>query len=153
MSVITATHIETKPAKMSIPARIKLFHDDLTMMTELGQTQLHTSADHRKTYYDAIERTTCLLRDIACEVSHFEMMIQERKGRGQDIKKHETTLEKVKKTCVGVDHARKLLRALDETHEYRQSHLPSEVEDPWDSIDTSEDEDAIRQYIKEIHGF
>ena len=143
----------TQSVKMSIPTRIKQFQDDLVMMSELSQQQLYTSADHRKTYYDAIERTTRLLRDIASEVSHFEIMIQERKGRGQDITKHETTLEKVKKTCVSVDDARKLLRLLDETCEYRQSHLPAEVEDPWDSIDTTEDEDAIRRYFKEIHCF
>lgn len=139
-------------AKTTSKSRFQVFQDDLVTLAELSlhSKKLHTSADARKTYYDAIQRCVCVLRDIGYEVDRHASIIEDKKKLGQDTTKHMQHIEKVKKTCFTDDDARKLLHVLDKTREYS---LPAEVEDTWASIDASEDEDAIRRYIKEIHGF
>lgn len=106
------------------------FQDNLATLIELNlknKKELETSAELRQTYHDALERCTCILRDV----------VQDR-------------AEKMK-TCVPAEDACKLLRVLDETQAVFNNYLPSE--DPLNHLDNFDNENVIREYIKEIHGF
>ena len=131
---------------------LQTFERDLDTLVELclhSQEKLQTSAQHRKTYFAALERCTCVLRDIAYEVSHKKTIIEDRKDVGMNTAREEQLLVKMKTYMQSSSEL--LLSCLDETRKYRQSHHPAD--DPLDSIDASENETAIREYIKEICGF
>jgi len=130
------------------------FKHDLATLTDLNlnyKKELHTSAERRQAYFDALDGCTCVLRDIGHEVSYHEMMIEDKNVLGRDTTKHVQDLKKVK-NCIPGDACKFLLSILDETPRVVfNCRVPSE--DLLNHLDASDNEKAIRQYIKEIHGF